>query len=404
EAYEALGKMGSIAIPSLKKELKSRIENNRFRAVWALGEVGEDAITVISEALKDSNEDMRMAALMALEEIGPPALPSLIKVMKGDDEKMSFSAKIKIRDMKFSEENLPILVEAIKDEDPSIRKIAITALSGIGAPAQKVLKEATKDKDLFVRYLAEESLRGALTKRDVAVADIKAFQEGLRQFYEDNEFYPGTETSLYALVEMPPMGRMPLNYREGGYISEVPFDPWGSQYVYMCPGRHGPYDLWSYGADGAGGGSGKFEDIESWRIDGSGSEIPKKVVMPYEEGCYYKNESRYGQLWYESFFKVEPGECVFIEGQPGMRVKYFVEIGSDVMLHSPVEPNDNPRNCKNPKSGRCYRCYGFEHGDTWMKLCVPPDGKGGAVGVKQPKVGGTKIKGPYPMSEETPET
>ncbi len=33
-----------------------------------------------------------------------------------------------------------------------------------------------------------------------------------------------------------------------------------------CPGDHGDYDLWSYGADNAPGGEGENADVTSWEV------------------------------------------------------------------------------------------------------------------------------------------
>ena len=41
----------------------------------------------------------------------------------------------------------------------------------------------------------------------------------------------------------------------------MPVDPWGNAYVYRAPGRDGPYDLMSLGADGQPGGEGVDADI-----------------------------------------------------------------------------------------------------------------------------------------------
>jgi general secretion pathway protein G len=34
--------------------------------------------------------------------------------------------------------------------------------------------------------------------------------------------------------------------------------------LYVSPGEHGEYDLFSYGADGAPGGDGDARDLASW--------------------------------------------------------------------------------------------------------------------------------------------
>ena len=107
---------------------------------------------------------------------------------------------------------------------------------------------------------------------DAKIADakvqIKNLETALKLYKLDNGVYPGTEQGLQALVEKPTSGVIPNNYRDGGYLEhqDVPKDPWGNEYLYLSPGEHGDYDLYSLGADGARGGESKDADIESWNL------------------------------------------------------------------------------------------------------------------------------------------
>jgi general secretion pathway protein G len=84
----------------------------------------------------------------------------------------------------------------------------------------------------------------------------------------DNGFYPSTEQGLEALIEKPTTGRIPKNYREGGYLEKkkITPDPWGNPYIYISPGTQGDYDIISYGADGVPGGEGFDADITNWDL------------------------------------------------------------------------------------------------------------------------------------------
>jgi len=93
---------------------------------------------------------------------------------------------------------------------------------------------------------------------------IKNIEQALQLFKLDNGFYPDTEQGIEALVRVPEIGRIPKNYRKGGYLGRVPKDPWGTNYVYVSPGTNGDYDITSYGADEAPGGEGEDADINSW--------------------------------------------------------------------------------------------------------------------------------------------
>lgn len=102
-----------------------------------------------------------------------------------------------------------------------------------------------------------------------AKVQIKNFETAIKLYKLDSGSYPSTEQGLNALVAKPTVGVIPRNYKEGGYLEskKIPKDPWGNDYIYVSPGEHGEYDLYSYGADGAKGGEGKNSDISSWNLD-----------------------------------------------------------------------------------------------------------------------------------------
>jgi len=53
------------------------------------------------------------------------------------------------------------------------------------------------------------------------------------------------------------------HWPEHGYVDEVPADGWDRPFLYANPGRRGPYDIVSYGADGKEGGTGYNADLWS---------------------------------------------------------------------------------------------------------------------------------------------
>ena len=81
-------------------------------------------------------------------------------------------------------------------------------------------------------------------------ADIQAINTQLRQYKAANGFYPTTEQGLQALVMQPAADPPPSHWRQ--LFQELPKDPWGNDYVYVCPGKKksGAYDLFSAGPDG----------------------------------------------------------------------------------------------------------------------------------------------------------
>ena len=96
-----------------------------------------------------------------------------------------------------------------------------------------------------------------------ARSQINAFMAALESYYIDGGAYPTEAQGLNALWAKPDNV---LDTWEGPYLlRRVPLDPWGNDYVYRVPGRHGfPYEIISFGEDGREGGSGNSADITSW--------------------------------------------------------------------------------------------------------------------------------------------
>jgi general secretion pathway protein G len=98
-----------------------------------------------------------------------------------------------------------------------------------------------------------------------AKSDIATISQALNLYKLDNQRYPTTEQGLLALVKIPTIAPVPLNWKSEGYLDRVPKDPWGTPYQYLQPGVHGTIDVFSFGADRASGGEGNDADIGSWQ-------------------------------------------------------------------------------------------------------------------------------------------
>ncbi|MEO1535289.1 MAG: type II secretion system major pseudopilin GspG [Planctomycetota bacterium] len=85
-----------------------------------------------------------------------------------------------------------------------------------------------------------------------ARSDISTLVTAVESFYATESRYPSNEEGLSVL---------PI---------ESQTDPWGNPYQYNTPGRDGPYEIVSYGADAAPGGDGQNTDIISSEL-GEGS-------------------------------------------------------------------------------------------------------------------------------------
>ena len=99
-----------------------------------------------------------------------------------------------------------------------------------------------------------------------AKQDIAALMQALKLYRLDTKRYPTTEQGLQALVAKPSQAPVPDNWKAGGYVEKLPFDPWGKPYQYLNPGLHGEIDVFSYGADGVPGGEGFDADVGNWSL------------------------------------------------------------------------------------------------------------------------------------------
>jgi general secretion pathway protein G len=95
-------------------------------------------------------------------------------------------------------------------------------------------------------------------------ADFKSIESALSIYHLDNFNYPSTDQGLQALVSKPDGQPEARNWKKGGYLKEMPMDPWGREYLYLSPGEDGrDFDLYTLGADGVTGGEEQNADLFS---------------------------------------------------------------------------------------------------------------------------------------------
>ena len=97
----------------------------------------------------------------------------------------------------------------------------------------------------------------------VANADLRTISASLEMYRLDNRSYPTVAQGLTALSQMPTDPPLPPNWVAGGYLPQVPTDPWGNPYLYTRSGETGGYELMSLGADGQPGGDGVNADLRN---------------------------------------------------------------------------------------------------------------------------------------------
>ncbi|MGB7409035.1 MAG: type II secretion system major pseudopilin GspG [Pontixanthobacter sp.] len=93
----------------------------------------------------------------------------------------------------------------------------------------------------------------------VAQTDLRTISAALKMYRLDNGDYPTTGQGLSALVERPTSGPQPINWSPGGYLDQLPQDPWGRSYDYTADA--GRFQIVSLGKDGAVGGDEVDADI-----------------------------------------------------------------------------------------------------------------------------------------------
>ncbi len=95
----------------------------------------------------------------------------------------------------------------------------------------------------------------------VANADLRTIAASLEMYRLDNRSYPTETQGLGALSQRPSEPPVPPNWVAGGYLPQVPADPWGNPYDYRVDGGDAGYTVISLGADGVPGGDGVDADL-----------------------------------------------------------------------------------------------------------------------------------------------
>lgn len=104
-------------------------------------------------------------------------------------------------------------------------------------------------------------------RQKAAFTQIKIFEDALEMYRLDHGKYPDADVGLSVLVKPDKSGNTYLKDRT------LPKDPWGYDFHYQRPGGDGyPYDIASYGADGAPGGDGLNVDISNHKSSTASNE------------------------------------------------------------------------------------------------------------------------------------
>lgn len=102
------------------------------------------------------------------------------------------------------------------------------------------------------------------------LADFSALSEALVSYEKDMFVLPKGEAGLEELTAPQSEVIPPGKYRQGGYLEQLPQDPWKNPYIYEASklgGVQGSYEIKSLGADGLPGGSGQDADVSTDQLD-----------------------------------------------------------------------------------------------------------------------------------------
>ena len=205
-AIRIAGKIGpkaEAAVPALVKRLDNHSSEYRQEVALTLGKIGRASAKAVAPLLADKSSNARKGAAQTLYFLGPEArevLPAVLSAMKdADDQVRRYAANAAVRAgpgdpavlealllavraeakqlssyeggfaqldeplVNFVEAakdpSLPVLLKAVIDLDPAVRRAAAVGLGHAGKRAVPALSEAMNDSDLTVREAAAEALK-----------------------------------------------------------------------------------------------------------------------------------------------------------------------------------------------------------------------------------------------------
>ncbi len=168
-SQDALVQIGAAAVPPLLEVLRDDDPEARIVAIETLGKFGTKATAAIPQlitGLNDPEPRIRTAAAQALSEIAPAhdtVIPALIALLRNPDDDVSNAACNAL--VRLGKSSYPAVLRLTRDDDPDVRKMAVTLLSFMASPGFAFAGESPDqmhDRSQAVRA----ALRTALGDRD----------------------------------------------------------------------------------------------------------------------------------------------------------------------------------------------------------------------------------------------
>ncbi|MBM2834222.1 MAG: glpQ 1 [Candidatus Brocadiaceae bacterium] len=168
---EALGRIGSdkamsILFNILITDAGEDAAWARTKAAWALAAIGEKSIPLLTNALRDNEESTRRRAGWALIKIGNPSVKLLISSLR-EINKFTRERVAQTLGWIGDERAVNSLLWALKDEEPSVVSAAAWALGRIGSPAAlSELQSLVNNENIDIKENAVEAGQRILANKE----------------------------------------------------------------------------------------------------------------------------------------------------------------------------------------------------------------------------------------------
>ena len=171
----------------------------------------------------------------------------------------------------------------------------------------------------------QSSALGWSSKASKTYSGLRSLEFAFREFHEDNGRYPKTDTWWEEL-------------RDGGYVvpsqNTPPQDEWGQRIVYLQPGIHGDFDLYSCGSNEMDD-QGLMDDISNW--------------TGVNEGYHWKRTWTRGRMSIAIGIALAVGACLFRQRLPlhaalpiaGLVLSLGIALGCQWLMHPGIVPARN---------------------------------------------------------------
>ncbi len=138
----------------------------RTKAAWALAAIGEKSIPLLTNALRDNEESTRLRAGWALIKIGSPAVKELISSLREINKYTRERVALTLGWIG-DERAVNSLLWALKDKEPSVVSAAAWALGRIGSPAAlSELQSLVNNENSDIRENAVEAFERIVANKE----------------------------------------------------------------------------------------------------------------------------------------------------------------------------------------------------------------------------------------------